>query len=177
MSEKNWPASLMFTWRPENDGQAYHVDPDDPGGATAWAVTHGTWAAAVEHGYVTGDLATAAKDQLSTVLHAMFWQAVQGASLPGGVDLVVWDMGVVAGPGRAARILQAAVGVEVDGAIGPITLAAVAAADARDLIGKLTGADMGFFNSLPDAVYFGDGWDRRASDASAAGLALVQAIS
>ena len=70
-------AALSFAWRPENDGQPYHVDGNDPGGGTAWAVTEATWAAACEHGYVSGDLRNASRDDCALVLRQMYWYAIR----------------------------------------------------------------------------------------------------
>lgn len=168
-----WSPALAFAWRSDNDGQPYHVDAHDPGKGTAWGVTESTWSTAVEHGYVEGSLRDADKDALSRVLHCMFWNAIKGDDLPAGVDQVVFDMAMVSGPGRAARLLQRALGVEQDGWIGPLTLNAATLAYPRALIGRLTLQDEAFFGSLSTFTYFGRGWDRRALDCMNAAMARV----
>jgi lysozyme family protein len=44
--------------------------------------------------------------------------------LPSGVDYAVFDYGVNSGISRAAKVLQRLVGTDVDGEIGPNTIAA-----------------------------------------------------
>ena len=48
---------------------------------------------------------------------------MKGDDLPNGLDLCVFDFGVNAGPGRAAKYLQTMIGTVADGGIGPNTLA------------------------------------------------------
>lgn len=52
-------------------------------------------------------------------------------------ELVFRDMYFNRGPGGVAKIIQKAVGVKVDGVVGPITRAAIAAAEADDLFAFL----------------------------------------
>ena len=51
---------------------------------------------------------------------------IKGDDLPGGLDLCIFDFGVNAGPGRAAKYLQTMIGTVADGGIGPNTLKALA---------------------------------------------------
>ena len=44
--------------------------------------------------------------------------------MPPGLDLAVFDLAVHSGPLRAVRLLQAVLGVEADGIVGPVTLGA-----------------------------------------------------
>ena len=165
--------ALAFAWRPENDGQSYHTDAGDPGGGTAWGVTEGTWATAVQHGLVSGTLATAGKGDLATVLRVMFWNAVRGDALPAGVDTLTFDMAMLAGPGRATKLLQRALGVDQDGLIGPLTLLAVHGQPAKTLITQMAAADDGFFEGLMTFRLFGRGWERRIADAQRLALILA----
>jgi len=175
MTASNWAAALAFAWRPENDGQPYHVDAKDPGEGTAWGVTQLTWASAQQAGVAPAGvaLADATQDQLSAVLQVMTWNAVCADQMPDGVDLVLFDISMLSGAGRAARILQACVGTTQDGIIGPVTRRAAFVADPETLIRKLTSLDEAFFASLQTFTYFGRGWDRRAEDAQALALSLA----
>lgn len=173
MSDDSFPVCLGFVWRPENDGQPYHCDPNDPGGATSWGVTHATWEDARGRGLVSGDLADASRAALATVLRAGYWDHCSCDQMAPGVDLAVFNMAMLSGDGEAERILQTVLGVTVDGVVGPITLAAANAMAPTDLIIALTNRDEAFFASLPTAKYFNRGWDRRAEDCRAAALAMV----
>lgn len=171
-------AAIEFALQPENDGQPYHVDAHDPGGGTAWGVTEATWATALAHGYVAGELlADATQAQCVAILRAMYWNACCCDNLPRGVDAAVFDMAMVAGPGRAVRLLQRVVGTVEDASIGPKTMLAVADAKPRDIVMKLTTADEAFFASLNTFCYFGRGWDRRAEDCQRLALSLLVGVS
>jgi len=93
-----------------------------------------------------------------------YWNAVKADDLPEGVDYLAFDFAVNAGPGRAAKLLQQAVGVTADGAIGPATLKAVAAMQPADLIEKYSAAKEAFYRSLPTFETFGKGWLRRVAE-------------
>ena len=76
---------------------------------------------------------------ISAIYAANYWNVVRGHDLPLGVDLMVFDFGVTAGPGTSAKLLQAALrhagfDVVIDGHIGPRTLAAAATASAAAII-------------------------------------------
>ena len=175
--DSSWPASLAFVWLPSNDGAVYHCDPNDTGGETSWGVTHTTWAAAVEHGLVADvPLAEATRDNLALVLKTNFWNVAGCDRLAVGVDMAVFNLAMVGGPGRAARVLQQIVGVAVDGQVGPQTLAAAGKFSSDSLIRKFTVSEETFYASIPPAKFFLRGWDRRAEDCKVAALALLAEV-
>lgn len=168
-------AFLEFVWRPENDGQGYHTDPDDPGGGTNYGVTEKTWSDAITARVVmSAPLITADHFQLAAVLYWCAWDAVCADELPVGVDLSVANMAMVAGAPRAKRILQTALSVAVDGIVGPKTLSAAQTANPAELVRLLAAGDEAFYGSL-GSLYteFGHGWVRRAEDAKNVSLALI----
>lgn len=140
--------------------------PADPGGATNLGVTLGT---AKRLGIdVDGDGDTDIIDikllkpvDAAKVYRSEYWNKVRGDDLPAGLDYAVFDFAVNSGPGRAAKYLQALVGVAQDGAIGPKTLAAVAAYDPAKLIDRLCDRRMTFLRNLSHWSTFGKGWTRR----------------
>lgn len=74
----------------------------------------------------------------------------------------MFDAAVNSGRRRAVMWLQEAVGAEVDGAIGPRTLAAVQGVnDRRALIARLHTLRLRFLRGLPTWPDFGRGWQRR----------------
>lgn len=156
---------LAFTWRPENDGQPLHVTPGDRGGATAWGVTLGSYAAwRADHGVpvtTAADLGMATKAELSELIRARYWLAVSADSLPLSADLLTYDFGYGSGPGTSCRVLQAVVGVEQDGQLGPVSLAAIAHMDREHLIRALAARHAAYYGSLADARLFGHGWLNR----------------
>ncbi|WP_445623251.1 putative peptidoglycan-binding domain-containing protein [Lactiplantibacillus plantarum] len=65
------------------------------------------------------------------------------------------------GTGQAAKFLQRAAGVTDDGAIGPKTLAAVAAVPAAALLMLFNAEREQFYTDLKTWPSFGKGWSRR----------------
>lgn len=173
-----WDAALAFVWRPENDGADNNSAPGETF-LTRWGVTEDTWGYAQDEGVVPGntELRHASQDQLATVLRTLFWNVCSCDRMAGGgargVALMVFNMAMVAGPGRAARLLQRLIGATEDGQIGPLTVSAMLShTNHLDLIDKLAVADEAFFASLEQAGRFLKGWDRRAEDAKKAAILL-----
>ena len=99
-----------------------------------------------------------------------------GSALPAGVDLMVFDHGVNAGPARGVRSLQAALGfdpTDQDGANGPHTIAAATAADATATIGAMADNQEAYYRSLASFADFGNGWLARLGRRKAAALAMI----
>ncbi|MGX5827739.1 phage terminase large subunit family protein [Mesorhizobium sp. 43Arga] len=101
-----------------------------------------------------------------------YWDVVLGAELPDGVDYAVFDFAVNSGPGRAAKYLQASVGVSQDGRIGPATLAAVKIKPAGVVIDQLCDARLAFLRRLPTWATFGRGWSDRVGSVRAQALLM-----
>jgi lysozyme family protein len=103
---------------------------------------------------------------------ADFWNRTRCDALPPGIDLMVFDHAVNAGPDRAGRALQLAVGhkrAEVDGAVGPDTLAAVRLTDTAPLLNALSAMQRTSYRQMAAFGLFGEGWlsrlDRRRTKA------------
>jgi lysozyme family protein len=103
-----------------------------------------------------------------------YWNKICGDDLPAGVDYVVFDAAINSGPGRAAKWLQACVGVEPDGGIGPKTLAAVRAFDAKTLVDDFGKRRLSFMMDLPTWDTFSKGWSRRVSEVTATGKQMTE---
>jgi lysozyme family protein len=105
-----------------------------------------------------------------------YWLRLDGPDLPAGVDLMVFDDGVNRGVGGAACILQRTVGLsgaDVDGSIGPQTLAAVAAVPLGALINSLEAAQEAAYRADAGFSQFGAEWLRRLAARKAASLTLA----
>jgi lysozyme family protein len=176
---QNFLAALQFVWRPDFDGQPYHVTEHDTGKGTAWGVTEETWQEALDNAQryqlmlSTTKLQYATKSDCAQILERMFYMACGAQLLNPGVDLVAFDMAMAAGNGRENHILQRAVGVEEDGIVGSVTISAANRMAPRQLIDLLTCRDEQFFAGLTTFKYFGRGWDRRADECRLAALALL----
>jgi lysozyme family protein len=104
---------------------------------------------------------------------ARYWDAVRGDDLPVGLDYLVFDFAVNAGPGRSIKVMQSAVGVTPDGGFGPITMAAVQATDPVNLIERFSQAKEDFYRSLTTFATFGKGWLNRVADVKVKASAML----
>jgi lysozyme family protein len=148
--------------------------PKDPGGATNRGITHITLADWRGGPVTAEDVRTMSEAEAREIYRARYWNAIQGDNLPAGVDLAVFDLAVNSGVGRAARMLQQQLGVTVDGAIGPKTLAAVRRVNAARLAGDLCRARLAWLRGLNTWPVFGKGWEARVVAVERAALAMVR---
>ncbi|RUZ48915.1 glycosyl hydrolase 108 family protein, partial [Mesorhizobium sp. M7A.F.Ca.US.003.02.1.1] len=156
--DRNFARALALVLKSEG-GWSDHLA--DPGGATMKGVTLASFRRYVKAGATKADLRAISDAQVATVYRRFYWDAVLGAELPDGVDHAVFDFAVNSGPGRAAKYLQAAVGVAQDGRIGPVTVAAAKAKPAGVTIDALCDARLAFLKRLPTWATFGRGWSDR----------------
>jgi len=148
--------------------------PDDPGGATNKGITHKTYADFLDRPLEdVSELKNIPKEHVQKIYKTGYWDAVRADELPAGVDFCVFDWAVNSGPRRAAKALQKAAGATVDGAIGPMTVAAVNAADAAQIIEDVTKEREEFYRSLRTFDTFGKGWLRRNKETRDFALEMV----
>jgi lysozyme family protein len=142
----------------------YVNNPADPGGRTNLGVTQATWESWVGRPSDEAEMRSLTADKVESLYKKKYWDAVRGDELPVGLDYLVFDFGVNAGPGRAIKVMQSAVGVTPDGGFGPMTMAAVQAIDPVELIDKFSQAKEDFYRSLTQFPVFGKGWLNRVAD-------------
>jgi hypothetical protein len=139
-------------------------NPDDPGGATNFGITKRTLEAFLGHAVTVDDVRGMSSSTAIEIYRANYWNQMRCGDLPAGVDLMVFDFGVNSGTATAIKALQGLVRVAQDGAIGPVTLGAVANASAPMLVTGLGQARMAYLRGLPAFADFGDGWTNRVTD-------------
>lgn len=102
-------------------------------------------------------------DDAKAIYRRDYWERVHGDDLPGALALLVFDAAVNSGPGRAVRWLQMALRVAVDGALGPVTIAAArnCAGKGAAVLAEYQTQRLLFLTSLPTWRTFGLGWARR----------------
>ena len=148
--------------------------PEDPGGATNKGITHKTYADFLGRPLEdVSELQNIPEEHVQQIYKNGYWDKVKGDELPGGVDFCIFDWAVNSGPGRAAKALQKAVMVAQDGAIGPMTLAAVSEYAPTEIIESVTKSRIEFYKSLNTFDTFGKGWLRRAKETRDFALELV----
>ena len=115
MAAENWIKSLEAILHHEG---GYVNHPKDPGGETNLGVTKRVY----EDFGGTKDMKDLTREDVEPIYKKNYWDRVKGDQLPAGLDLCVFDFGVNAGTGRAAKYLQTLIGTVADGGIGPNTL-------------------------------------------------------
>ncbi len=170
MASASFAEALSLILRHEG-GYADH--PLDPGGATNLGITRATLADWRGRAVSRAEVRALGQAEAAAIYRQRYWNAVRADDLPAGVDLAVFDAAVNAGPVRAVRWLQAALGVAVDGRIGPQTLAAARRTDRADLIRAISSQRLGFLRRLATFSAFGRGWTRRVAETESAALALA----
>lgn len=169
--EGNFPACLTFTLK--HEGGLANVT-GDPGGLTNKGITLKTFNLWFPRAGGAEGLRTITDEQVNIIYDAGYWMNVQGDALPIGVDLVVFDFAVNAGPGRSIVMLEAVAGTARDGIDGPLTEAAIAKQDPGVVIDKLTNLHEAFYRADPDFDEFGGGWLARLADCRTQALAMVE---
>lgn len=166
----DFPDCLKFTLLVEG---GWSSNPNDPGGDTMQGITLAVYREWNDDPNTTADqLRNISAADVSAIYEQSYWDKVQGDQLAAGVDLSVFDMQVNSGS-NSAKILQATVGVTVDGNIGPITLAATNKINPATLINALAVHQEAFYRSLADFQYFGNGWINRTVARKAAALRMT----
>jgi lysozyme family protein len=148
-------------------------NPEDPGGATNMGITLRTLTAWRHRPTSIEDVRSLTVAEAERIYRAHYWNAMDCDALPAGVDLMVFDFGVSAGPEEAIRALQRAVGTTENGMMGPITLAAIARRNPADLTDRLAEERRQFYRSLSTFGTFGEGWTRRVEEVKAASLRMI----
>lgn len=134
MSADSWKKALDFTLEYEG---GYANSPIDRGGETFRGVARKFWPD--WEGWAIIDRVKAAhpadfrgvllrdedlKARVISFYRTNFWEEIHGDELPGKVAVAAFDMAGHSGSKRAARALQTALGVTVDGILGPKSIKA-----------------------------------------------------
>lgn len=146
----------------------------DPGGATIYGITLRTYQKYKRNPYLTvEDLKNISMDEVYDIYKLGYWDKVKAYELPDGVDFVVFDMAINAGPGRAAKLLQGVLGVDIDGIIGHQTIKAAEQDSPEGTIKAYTNAREDYYRSLPHFSTFGKGWLRRTHESEQIALSML----
>lgn len=142
--EQSLPVTLAY-----EGGFSDRSPMDDPGGRTMKGVTQKVYSAYLrENGMPFADVKGIPEAHLKAIYKNEYWDMVNGDRLPVGIDLLAFDFAVHSGADRAARELQALLGVKVDGQIGTNTLNALSEEDIIELIDAYADARLKFLKRL-----------------------------
>jgi len=159
----NFDRALADLLAPDREG-GFSNHPEDPGGITNHGVTKATWEAWVGHAVSEKAMRALTHADVAPLYRRKYWDAARCGELPDGVDYIVFDTAVNSGVGRAIKFLQGCVGVDMDGAFGPKTMAAVKAADKQQLVEDYAKRRLSFLSDLRTWGTFGRGWSRRVAE-------------
>ena len=143
----------------------YVNHPKDPGGETNLGVTKRVY----EEWGGTKDMKELTPEDVEPIYQKNYWDKLKCDELPEALALCVFDFGVNAGPGRAAKYLQSLVGaLPIDGGIGPMTLAAVDKYidkfSVELAVERYQEARQKYYEELSTFATFGRGWTRRVEE-------------
>lgn len=138
---------------------SYSDHPSDPGGRTMWGITERV---ARAHGF-TGDMRTFTRDEAKRIYQADYWEPIRAEELSQQVRFDVFDGAVNSGVKQSIKWLQAAVGAQPDGVIGPKTLHAVSAMTPDRVAKRYNGHRLRFMKDLKNWPSFSRGWAERIS--------------
>lgn len=141
-------------------------DPKDPGGLTQFGISQRTYPAL--------NIRALTLDDARAIYQRDYWTPIHGDDLPRGLDLMLLDHAVNAGPARAVRLLQQLTGCPEDGRMGPITLASLDGLDIADLITRYAEARLDYYRGLDHWRHYGIGWTRRVMRHRRAALAMIR---
>ena len=172
--EKNYQHCLEMILHHEG---GYVNHPEDPGGATNLGVTKRVYEEWVGRTVTLDAMERLQVSDVAPIYKKNYWNRVKGDQLPSGLDLCVFDFGVNAGTGRAAKYLQRMIGSTPDGAIGPNTLRAVKmfcdTEGVESAIGDYQDARQSYYEKLSTFDTFGRGWTRRVKETTAAAKKMI----
>tara|TARA_B100000242_G_scaffold202032_1_gene146318 strand:+ start:2798 stop:3307 length:510 start_codon:yes stop_codon:yes gene_type:complete len=151
----------------------YVNHPKDPGGETNLGVTKRVY----EEWGGTKDMKDLLVEDVAPIYKKNYWDKLKGDNLPSGLDLCVFDFGVNAGPGRAAKYLQSMIGTTPDGGIGPMTLKALdiytGANGLVETIEEYQKRRQEYYEKLSTFATFGRGWTRRVNETTELAKKLI----
>tara|TARA_R110000823_G_scaffold205983_2_gene336770 strand:- start:1282 stop:1791 length:510 start_codon:yes stop_codon:yes gene_type:complete len=147
--------------------------PKDPGGMTNLGVTKKVYDKWLGHESTEKEMRSLTPADVSIIYKNNYWDKVRGDDLPSGLDWCAFDWAVNSGSGRPAKAIQKAVGATADGAIGPMTLQAVADKDPKNIIESVYHTRQKFYEGLKTFETFGRGWTRRNKETLEQALEMV----
>ena len=162
----NFQASLQYVLQSEG---GFVDNPNDHGGATMKGITLETYRIFKKNTHLTAnDLKKISDMEVSVIYFNGYWNACHCSDLPSGIDYCVFDFAVNAGFGRSIKTLQKAVGADVDGVLGSITLALINKFNKISLINAFSDQKISFYKNIvernPSQVEFFRGWMNRIEE-------------
>ena len=157
----------------EHEG-GYVNHPKDPGGETNLGVTKRVY----EDFGGEKEMKDLTQEDVEPIYQENYWDKCKCDDLPEGLDLCVFDFGVNAGPGRAAKYLQTLIGTVADGGIGPNTLKTLSSyVDTHGVVKTVEQYQANrqeYYEGLSTFDTFGRGWTRRVEETTEKALDWIE---
>ena len=125
-------------------------DPDDPGGLTVYGLSSRYHPELFADGHPSQEAA-------KQVYFKDYWEASGADKLPPPYDFLVFDAAVNQGRFVAVQILQKALGIDVDGRVGPQTIAACHSAG-KEMPARVLAYRAYRYSQTNGFAKFGIGW-------------------
>ena len=158
----------------------YSNHPKDPGGATNKGVIQRVYNSYRRNKQMgPRSVKELTQTELEDIYRTMYWNLIQGDSLPVGLDYCVFDFAVNSGPSRAIKFLQKAINkvgtrtIKVDGLMGPATLDAATTYPPEELISRICDDRLSWVQTLKIWATFGKGWGTRIKGVKRDALKMV----
>lgn len=145
----------------------------DPGGATNLGITKATLGQFLNRTATIEEVKALTPEDVAPIYEQLYWKPSGASVCAYGLDLMVFDMAVNMGVGRAVLTLQAALGVRADGALGPRTTQAIQATSPTLAISAISAAREALYRSFHTFPTFGVGWLSRLAKITTLSLGMV----
>lgn len=165
-----------FTYVAGEEG-VLSLDPTDrgnwSGGARNVGLLKGTKYGISAAAYPNLDIAALTLDEAKDIYQTDYWVPARCPLYPDAVALMVFDAAVNQGVERAKSMLQEALGVPVDGMIGPSTLGALHLSNLHALIAEYRDVRVDHYRRDITAAEDLHGWVTRANETASTAAALL----
>ena len=151
----NFPQALAFTLKFEG---GYCDVEGDPGGPTCQGITLATLSHELGYQATRSQLRNITSEAVSGIYRKKFWNCIGANDLPSGVDLMLFDISVNNGPGRALDWSKQTSNLRP-----------------HDRIERIDQLRLGFWRRLAIWAKFGRGWAAREIACKALALKLAGA--
>jgi len=151
-------------------------DPYDPGGPTNRGITlavYADWKGVPADAALIEDLKRIPDATVRAIYAARYWTPAACADFAPALAFFHFDAAVNHGVVGAIRLLQQAVGTDVDGEVGPLTFAAVARRPLEGTLNAYADARRARYRALPHFWRFGRGWLARVDSTLACALEIA----
>ena len=138
----------------------YTNDPVDRGGETKYGIS--------KRAHPTVDIRALTWAQAQRIYYDAYWIKGQCMMLSGPVGIMHFDTCVNMGVGAASKILQKALGVSVDGVVGPRTINAAKSMDFAVICSAIADQRVDYYKQIvkksPSQAKYIKGWLRRVNE-------------